>query len=383
MSCEECVGEIEQGCDAGDPIFAEAIGEQVHLWWGEAPVPPVPGENSFTESFDNDLNGWHVLDVNAGQGTWLHSTNQPYGHDYTGLAHSGAGFALCYSFVDYTGSFDTDSYLYTPQMYDIEAGSTLTFWADNANDDYPESFSVCVATAENPTAADFVQVWSGSAKEAAGQKAAYRHNANRYENWRAHSVDLSAFAGQRVWIAFHDVNYDMYEVWIDDVELSVGAKANRAEIEYYNVYRSEDNVDYTLIGTVPANEDNFYEYFDAPGSGTYYYQVTAVYSDGCESDPAVSAENPSQNYVVVGVTGIDENNDNVALFPNPTKGNVTIQAEGMNRITVVSVLGQVVFDTELSADEYTMNMAQFNAGMYLVRVYTENGMAVKRVTVMQ
>jgi hypothetical protein len=82
-------------------------------------------------------------------------------------------------------------------------------------------------------------------------------------------------------------------------------------------------------------------------------------------------------------TGMDENDANVALFPNPTSGNVTIQAQGMSRITVVSVLGQVVYDTELNADEVTLNMGQFNAGMYMVRVYTENGVTVKRVTVMQ
>ena len=119
------------------------------------------------------------------------------------------------------------------------------------------------------------------------------------------------------------------------------------------------------------------EYFDTPEAGTYYYQVTAVYADGCESAPAVSGIDPTVNYVVVGVTGIGENEANVNLFPNPTKGNVTIQAKGMNRITVVSVLGQVVFDTELDQDEYIMNMAQFNT-----RVYTNEGVTVKRVTVM-
>jgi hypothetical protein len=80
---------------------------------------------------------------------------------------------------------------------------------------------------------------------------------------------------------------------------------------------------------------------------------------------------------------MNENSDNVALYPNPTKGIVTIEANGMSRITVVSILGQVVFDTELNADNYTLNMGQFNAGMYMVRVYTEEGVTVKRVTVMQ
>jgi hypothetical protein len=50
---------------------------------------------------------------------------------------------------------------------------------------------------------------------------------------------------------------------------------------------------------------------------------------------------------------------------------------------VVSVLGQVVFYTEVNADEYTLNMAQFNAGMYMVRVHSANGVTVKRITVMQ
>ena len=83
------------------------------------------------------------------------------------------------------------------------------------------------------------------------------------------------------------------------------------------------------------------------------------------------------------VDAVGENSDMVALYPNPTKDNVTIEANGMNRITVVSVLGQVVFDTEVSGNEYTLSMAQFNAGMYMVRVYTESGVTVKRVTVMQ
>jgi hypothetical protein len=87
--------------------------------------------------------------------------------------------------------------------------------------------------------------------------------------------------------------------------------------------------------------------------------------------------------VSVQTTGIVENNDNVALYPNPTKGNVTIEAAGMSRITVVSMLGQVVFDTEVSGDTYVMNMSQFTAGMYMVRVYTESGVTVKRVTVMK
>lgn len=176
-------------------------------------VVAVNAQNSFTYDFENDLQGWTVINVNADGGTWLHSNNNPGGYDYSEVAHSGTGFAMCYSFIDNDGAYNTDSYLVSPQKYDIVANSTLTFFADNANDSYPENFSVAVSTAANPTAADFTAIWNGGAKDGAGEK---------YNNWREHNISLSQYAGQSIWIAFHDVNYDAYEIWIDDVTIAAG-----------------------------------------------------------------------------------------------------------------------------------------------------------------
>ena len=236
------------------------------------------GETSFTEGFEGSLNGWNVLTVNAAGGHWLHSNNNPSGYDYASHAHGGSGFAMCYSFIDYDGAYDTDSYLYTPQKYDIVNGSTLTFFADNANDSYPESFSVCVATADNPTASDFVTVWSGSAKDKGGAKANVRHDGNRYDNWRSHSVDLSAYAGQSVWIAFHDVNYDMYEVWIDDVELTTSRNSDR-HYEYNQVVLSSTQ------GGILYTENTINKYCQLPvenlvEGNTYHCKVASIYSSG-------------------------------------------------------------------------------------------------------
>ncbi|MBQ3354121.1 MAG: choice-of-anchor J domain-containing protein [Bacteroidales bacterium] len=185
-------------------------------------------DGEFVYGFENDLEGWTNIIVNTDGGEWLHSSEQPYGYDYTELAHTGTGFAICYSYVDYQGAFNTDAYLISPQMYTIAENSTMTFWADNANDSYPEDFSVCVSTAVEPTANDFVEIWSGGAKGTNNEGAIVRHTNNRYQNWREHVVDLSAYAGQTVWIAFHDVNYDMYEVWIDDVVIAAEGAAPSA-----------------------------------------------------------------------------------------------------------------------------------------------------------
>ncbi|MCR5038310.1 MAG: T9SS type A sorting domain-containing protein [Bacteroidales bacterium] len=55
----------------------------------------------------------------------------------------------------------------------------------------------------------------------------------------------------------------------------------------------------------------------------------------------------------------------------------------MQHITVVSVLGQVVYDADVDTDEVILNMAQYSAGMYTVRVMTENGVHVERVSVVR
>ncbi len=254
-------------------LFASATG---WVMWdnngGDIPTPPQ-GDTEFTEGFEGGLNGWNVLNVNAAGGTWLHSDDNLQGQIYTAQAHTGTGFALCYSYVDYVGSFDTDSYLYTPQKYDIVNGSTLNFWADNANDLYPENFSVCVATADNPQDADFTEIWSGGAKGGNAEKAAVRHNGNRFDNWRHHTIDLSAYAGQQVYIAFHDVNYDAYEIWIDDVELTAGSKGNRAA--QYSIVM----LDGVIAGQATGNwfqldTDNLVE------GQEYEVSVASVYASG-------------------------------------------------------------------------------------------------------
>lgn len=81
------------------------------------------------------------------------------------------------------------------------------------------------------------------------------------------------------------------------------------------------------------------------------------------------------------LTSVDEAEINVDLYPNPTKDNVTVEAEGMNHITVFNTLGQIVYDVDMDASSCVLNLAGYKQGLYLVRVVTEYGTSVKRVTV--
>ena len=383
MGCPVCQGDTGE-CAPGAPIYAEDLGEtdQIKVWWGEQNPGPGPGGcegDEFSVNFESGLPaGWTTIDADGDGDTWmLASTGMG-----TGYGHNGSSdMIFSRSYDNNFGPLTPDNWLVTPAVTLCE-GSTFSFWACAQDASYAaEHFGLAVS--ENGTDFTMVQEWTMTAK-GEGKAGGASRSGRAQGNWYQYTVNLGDYAGEGRKIALRHFNCtDWFYLDVDDIELTVGAK-NRDAIVKYNVYRSDDNETYTMIGEVAAVAgQTYYEYIDTPETvGTYYYQVRADYGD-CESDPAVSGADPTVNYVTGHMTGMDELDANVNLYPNPTKGNVTIEANGMSRITVVSVLGQVVFDTELDADEYTLNMARFNAGMYMVRIYTENGMTVKRVTVMQ
>jgi hypothetical protein len=82
-------------------------------------------------------------------------------------------------------------------------------------------------------------------------------------------------------------------------------------------------------------------------------------------------------------TDVDEHGFEAKIYPNPTNGIVNIEAESLQRLTVVNVLGQTVYDHEVEGNKAQIEMAQFGVGSYLIRIYTTEGILVKRVNVMQ
>ena len=82
-------------------------------------------------------------------------------------------------------------------------------------------------------------------------------------------------------------------------------------------------------------------------------------------------------------TDVNEFSISAKIYPNPTNGMVNVEAEGMQRLTVMNVFGQVLYDHEVKADNAQINMTQFGAGTFLIRIYTESGTTVRRVNVIR
>ena len=118
--------------------------------------------------------------------------------------------------------------------------------------------------------------------------------------------------------------------------------------------------------------------------GDYYYRLYAYYGDlDCTSAPANRKyeSNVFELHVYYSPTGLDESETQVKVYPNPTKGLVTLEAEGMLEVSVYNALGQCVLKKEVAESQSVVDLQNRSEGLYLLRIKTENGIVSKRITI--
>ena len=146
----------------------------------------------------------------------------------------------------------------------------------------------------------------------------------------------------------------------------------------FKIYRSENGEDYTEVGEADGSAN---QYVQVVGGGTYYYKVTA-YNSACESTPAVTSNN-ADFVVVTAPLAVAENNVNARIYPNPTTGNIRIEASDLNNVAVYNLVGQKVYEENINGDECVINMKDFGSGIYMVKIQTVNGSTTQKVSVIE
>ena len=144
----------------------------------------------------------------------------------------------------------------------------------------------------------------------------------------------------------------------------------------FKVYRSEDGTNYELVATV---DKTLREYLDIVDAGDYYYQVTAFRSY-CESTPAWVDD--ETDFIHVEVTSVSENGEaGLSVYPNPANTLVSVEAEGLEQVTICNVMGQVVKTQRCNEDGVVISTADLASGIYTISVKTNQGTMTKRFSV--
>ena len=151
----------------------------------------------------------------------------------------------------------------------------------------------------------------------------------------------------------------------------------------YYLYRKDGDGEYRCIKVIGASSVNCTDN-TLQEEGDYYYRLYAYYRDlDCTSSPANRHyyDNVFELHVYYSPTGVDENEAQVKVYPNPAKGFVMIEAEGMTSVSIYNALGQCMLEREVAENQTTLNLQKLSEGLYLLRVKTESGIISKRITI--
>ena len=355
LAAPQCA-EVELECIAPKNLSAENVGDKVVISW----------EREIFTGFEEDPQGWTFLDADGDGfyfGIYAAGGMNPDGSVNT----SGTNASLSsFSYNNSYGALHPDNYAFMPKIKVCENAS-MTFYAAGFDPSYAvEHFGVAVASSDGTNITTIAE-WDSR---------------NPYQSY---SVDLSAYEGQEIFLGFrHFTNVSNYALCIDNITVTNAVWAGTTSQTYgYYVYRSADGQNYSLIGVVTGSAMHFDD--NDTSAETYYYKVTAINTIAggeCESAPAMAVDG-IHDYVTVHTDGVAEMEKGINVYPNPACGQVTIEAEGLKRITIINAIGQIVYDASADVDVTTLNLDNVEAGLYMLRLNTENGIHVKQISVVK
>ena len=108
-------------------------------------------------------------------------------------------------------------------------------------------------------------------------------------------------------------------------------------------------------------------------NATYYATQTL---NGCESSSRLAVKVTFENCLNTN----SANQQNFSLFPNPTRGLITIKNDKkIKNFTLLSPTGQILLNFKNDDLEVKIDLGKFPSGTYLVKITTENEELIKKV----
>ena len=343
----------------------------------DAPYIEVSWQQSFsyTESFDEGLNGWTLIDNDGDGHNWYHSATDGHGVQ-TMLSHSGTGHIVGESYCNATNTALTpDDYLVSPQKFQIMNGTTVSLWAAAQDANYPsEHFGVAVSATNNTSASAFttVQEWTLTAKgEVQTNGGSTRDGKGDRTNgvWHQYTCNLSSYAGQEVWIAIRHFNCsDQFIINLDDVVISSPSGPQPPIASFSEAFENGMPANWTLIdGDGDGYNWEIYPYQGHSGvcisSASYINNVGVLYPNNFLVSPRVTlggtltfwacAQDSGYPAEHFGVAVSTTNNTSASAFTTVQEWTMTAKSDGPAN-------GPRGSRAQGTWHQYTVNLSSYN-----------------------
>lgn len=216
-------------------------------WTSNATVEQPEYGETFSYPFNMTLAGWTLIDGDNDGRNW------ELGFDPFGGV--GEYCATSLSSSDGVTSLNADNYLVSPQVL-IGQKSVLTFEVTSHWSNRRDHYGIAISTASPTDPDDFTVIFD--------EKAAYE--------WHTKTIDLGAYAGRYVYIAFRHYNANGFKIDLKNVELGNSAKKNFVG---FNIKLDDE--------LVAQNVSNCYYQLETSNlveGQTYTTSVQAVFDEG-------------------------------------------------------------------------------------------------------
>lgn len=160
-----------------------------------------------------------------------------------------------------------------------------------------------------------------------------------------------------------------------------------ADVDGFAVYRKvgEDG-NFERIKLLGPSKRSYKETRPMVEDSWHYYRVTTIYKDpDCESAPFRAMYGNEFFVKMYYSTNAVEDVifQDVSVYPNPTKGNFTVEAENLQQVMVYNTVGQLVLNQHCEGNSAVLNLSNVESGLYMVKVFTATGESIQKLSVVK
>lgn len=271
-----------------------------------------------------------------------------------------------------------DDYLIMPAT-EVIAGTTdmVSFSLKSRSSIYLEPFEVVLSTTDNMLDTSFDEVLQAEIEAP--------------NEWTQYEFDLSAYAGQIVYVAIRATGTDEFELYADDFAFGTNTVcAAPTDVIFTNIDDTSADVAWLENGTATEWEILYGEAgFDPLVDGT-----SIIDNDGTlgETLTGLTAATDYDVYVRALCGSSDESSwfgpaafttttlglesvgfDNFSYYPNPVKNELVLKAgQVIDQIDIYNLRGQVLMSENVESINAKINLQKLQSGIYLMKVKINN-----------